>query len=448
MDTLQERFRTRASEILQKTPTMSVAIRCGRAGIIETCYMVGDSDELYCVMKPNPAIVEAVRDDAAVAFSATLSFPNQQVQGTGRAFFLGGMDGYPHIREQVLGRVPEASAFLSTIRNLGVLKILPDQLTLTDDGNLGLGPRPVYVPEAAQGLPDHRRRWLQAVGVACWPLVLIPVLVAALLAGNTALEISWWLLAPVLIVAILLLVGTMLLAAFSGFRQQSERSQVLGSSRLLREGLLPAPVVRRAGLVCLAIGTALGLFLVGVRGSPILLIGLVGVVGALLYAGWPIYLTRREFEEGVVFACLGPLAVLGTQAVLTGYTQVRPLLVSLPIGLLAASILYAGRLDTFPEDLQAKRRTLAVCFGWGRARQVFALLIGLPYALVAVLILAGVLPEWAWLTFLSLPLAAGAGWAVWKMPAERASPLTGLDLRVGRVHLAFGVLLMLGLWIG
>ena len=170
MDTLQARLRTRASEVIQETSTMSVAIGRGRIRIVETCYTVGDSDGLYCIIKPNPAIVEAVQDDASVAFSTTLRFPNQQVQGTGRAFFLGGIDGYPQIREQALAKAPDASAFLSTIRNLGILKILTDQIALTDDGNLGLGPRPVYVPEAARKLPNQRRRWLQAIGVVFWPL--------------------------------------------------------------------------------------------------------------------------------------------------------------------------------------------------------------------------------------------------------------------------------------
>ena len=180
----------------------------------------------------------------------------------------------------------------------------------------------------------------------------------AIRAGN-----AWWLLVPVLTVVILLLVGTMLLSTVSGFRHQLEPSQALGSSRLLREGLLPALVVRGTGLVCLVIGMVLGLFLVGVRGAPILVIGLGGVVGALLYAGWPVYLARREFEEGVVFVCLGPLAVLGTHVALTGFTQVRPLLVSLPIGLFAASIPYAGHLVTFPADVRVTRHTLAVFFG-------------------------------------------------------------------------------------
>lgn len=149
-----------------------------------------------------------------------------------------------------------------------------------------------------------------------------------------------------------------------------------------------------------------------------------------------------------MFVCLGPLAVLGTHAALTGFTQVRPLLVSLPIGLLAASISYAGHLVTFPEDIQVTRHTLAAFFGRDRTRQVFSLLIGLPYVLMVVLILSGVLPGSAWLTFLSLPLAGWVAWAVWQAPAEQTQPLTGLDLRVGYVYLAFGGLLVLGLFIG
>src|SRR5690606_12907939 len=128
MDTLQARFRDKASEMLQATPTIIVALGRGRTFTIETCYFVGTSDEISCIVKPNPAIVEAVREDAQVAFAVNQGFPKQMLQGTGRAFFLGGLDQHPHIREQVLAKMPEAAPFLTTIRNLGVLQILPDQI--------------------------------------------------------------------------------------------------------------------------------------------------------------------------------------------------------------------------------------------------------------------------------------------------------------------------------
>src|SRR5919108_1483456 len=220
MDALQARFRDNASEMLQNTPTITVAMGRGPTFTVETCYVVGNSDELHCIVKPNPAIVEAVRDDAHVAFTVNQGFPTQMLQGVGRAFFLGGLDQHSQVREQTLAKTPDATAFLTTIRNLGVVQILPDQIAITDDTNLGLGPRPVYVPEAAKALPDRRRRWIRALGMASWPLVLLPVLIAALLARNAGLDVTWWLLVPVCLVAILVHTGTIFLATYTGFRRR------------------------------------------------------------------------------------------------------------------------------------------------------------------------------------------------------------------------------------
>jgi 1,4-dihydroxy-2-naphthoate octaprenyltransferase len=448
MDTLQARFRDKASEMIQNSPTIAVALGRGRSFTIETCYAVGDSEELYCIVKPNPALVEAVGDDACVAFAVNRGFPNQQLQGTGRAFFLGGLDLHPQIRDLVLAKAPEAMTFLSTIRNLGVLKILPDQMAVTDDANLGLGPRPVYVPEAARTLPSRRRRWIQAVGLMSWPLVLIPVLVAALLADDAAVEVVWWLLLPVSLVALSLSTGTVLLATYSGFRRQRARSPALGSSLLLQQGLLPVQQVRWAGVFALGSGVLLGVFLVGLRGLPLLSIGLISVAAGLLYAGWPLYLARREFEEGLVFACLGPLAVLGTYVALTGVGSARAFLISLPFGLLAASLLLAHHLASFPEDVQARHATLPVALGWDRARLLFALLAGLPYALVLILLLVGTLPGWAWLVYVSVPLAGRGIWAVWQASAAETAHLGTLDRQMGYAYLAFSVLLGLGLLLG
>jgi len=445
MDTLQARFRDQTTEILQDNATITVAMGRGQMFNIETFYVVGHSDEIYCIVKANPALVEAVRDDARVAFAVTKGFPNRMLQGTGRAFFLGQLDQHPQIREQTLTKSPDAAPFLTTIRNLGVLQILPDRIAITDDTNLGLGPRPIYLPEAARALPDQGRRWLRAIGMPSWPLVLIPVLVAALLASEAAVEVAWWLLAPLASMIVLMYVGTILLATYTGCRRHIDRSQALGSSRLLHEGLLPAQHVWLAGILCLTVGLVLGLFLVGLRGTPLLVMGLVGVAGGLLYAGWPVYLASRVFEEAVVFTCLGPLVVLAAYDALTGISHTRPFLVSLPIGCLAASILHASHLHTFPEDVRAKNHTLAAVLGWEKARLLFYLLVGLPYLLVLILILMGTLPGWAWLTFLSAPLVWRSVASLWQASAEQTQDLVSLDRQMAQTYLAFGVLLVLGL---
>jgi 1,4-dihydroxy-2-naphthoate octaprenyltransferase len=448
MDALQARFRDKASEMLQNAPTIAVAMGRGRTFTVETCYVVGTSDELHCIVKPNPALVEAVQDDAHVAFTINQGFPKQMLQGAGRAFFLGGLDHYPQIREQTVAKVPEATAFLTTIRNLGVLKILPEQIAITDDTNLGLGPRPVYVPDAARALPDRRHRWLRGMGISSWPLVLFPIFIAALLASQAAVKVMWWLLVPICLVAILMQVGTILLATYTGFRHRIDRSEALGASRLLHEGLLSMHHVWSTGILCLAVGSLLGLFLVGLGGMPLLLIGLIGVVGGLLYAGWPVYLSSRVIEDAAVCIGFGPLPVLGTYAALTGTFHLWPFLVALPLGFLAESILHAGHLQTFSADVTAKIRTLAVVLGWERARLLFYILISLPYIMVAFLVLMGALPGWAWLTFLSVPLAGRSLLWVWRATSPQSQTLAGLDRQVSLAHLAFGALLIFSLILG
>jgi 1,4-dihydroxy-2-naphthoate octaprenyltransferase len=448
MDALQARFRDKASEMLQNTPTLTVAMGRGRTFTIETCYVVGNGDELHCIVKPTPALVEAVQNDAHVAFTVSHGFPKQMLQGVGRAFFLGSLERHPQVREQTLTKVPEATAFLTTIRNLGVLRILPDQISITDDTNLGLGARPVYVPDVAHALPDQRRCWVRAIGVSSWPLVLIPVFVAAVLASKASVEVTWWLLGPIGLVATLVYVGTILLATCTGFRRQIDSSEVLGNSRLLHEGLLPTSQLWIAGLLCLAVGSLLGLFVVGLRGVPLLLMGLLSVVGGLLYAGWPVYLSYRVIEDAAVFVGLGPLALIGTYYTLTGTVAASPFLVSLALGCLAASILHASHLRSFSLDVTIKRRTAAVVLGWDRARLFFDVLIGLPYLLMALLIFTGALAGWTWLTFLSLPMAGRSALLVWRATAEQTQDLARLERQMAQAYLAFGVLLMLGLILG
>jgi 1,4-dihydroxy-2-naphthoate octaprenyltransferase len=448
MDTLQARFRDKATEILQTTPTILVALGRGPTFTIETCYCVGTGDEISCIVKPNPAIVEAVRDDAHVAFAVNQGFPKQMLQGTGRAFFLGGLDRHPHIREQVLAKTPDAAPFLTTIRNLGVLKIVPDHIAITDDANLGLGPRPVYIPEASRALADRRGRWLQATGWESWFLVLVPVLVAVLLALHAPVSVAWAWCLPVFIAALFFQVGTTMLVTYTESRRRVRRGALLGTSQVLVEGLLPARQVFWGGLLCLAGGVLLGLPMASERGMPVLLLGVVGVLSSLSYAGWPARVPSYVSDEVAVFLGLGPVATLGSWYVLTGVLGLTPAMLSLAIGLLAAALLHAARLPTLAADAKAGTRTAAAWLGWEGARRLYYLLTGIPYLLVLGLLLADMLPGWAWLTFLSAPLTGRGVLSVWQSAPEQLQDLAGLDTQTTYAYAAFGLSLGLGLLLG
>jgi 1,4-dihydroxy-2-naphthoate octaprenyltransferase len=289
---------------------------------------------------------------------------------------------------------------------------------------------------------------MQALGMISWPLVLIPVAIAALLAGALTADVDWWLLVPVVLVALLIHLGTSLLATYTGFRRSMARTTALGTNRLLHDGLLSTPQVWAAGLLCIAFGCFIGLLVVGFRGPPLLLVGVGGVVAGLVYAGWPLQLSLPWFEAAAVFLGTGPLLVLGTTFALTGSVSLLPVLVSVMLGCLVECILFASHLQAPSAAIGPRVRSLPQALGWERARWVFYGLLGLPYALLGVLILGEALPVWAWVTFLSLALVARHLIALWQAAADQTQALAGFDHRMAQTYMAFGGWLIVSLMLG
>jgi 1,4-dihydroxy-2-naphthoate octaprenyltransferase len=79
---------------------------------------------------------------------------------------------------------------------------------------------------------------------------------------------------------------------------------------------------------------------------------------------------------------------------------------------------------------------------------LFYALVGLPYVLVALLILGRALPAWAWLTFLSVPLTGRSVLSLWRATADQTQILASLDRQMSRAYTAFGVLLICSLILG
>jgi 1,4-dihydroxy-2-naphthoate octaprenyltransferase len=213
---------------------------------------------------------------------------------------------------------------------------------------------------------------------------------------------------------------------------------------VLIEGLLPAHQVFWAGLLCLASGVILGLLMGVQRGTPVLLLGLIGLLASLVYIGWPVRLSDWVTDEAAVFIGLGPVTMLGSWSVLTGGYAHPPALLSPSFGMLAAAILVAARLHMARDPGQAKPSS-GVPLGWEGARRLYYVLTGGPYLLVFGGLVAGMLPGWAWLTFCSAPLTGYRVVSVWRATSEQRETLAGLDRQTAHAYLAFGLSLGLGL---
>jgi 1,4-dihydroxy-2-naphthoate octaprenyltransferase len=194
-----------------------------------------------------------------------------------------------------------------------------------------------------------------------------------------------------------------------------------------------------------AIAIGIGIGLAAVRGWPLVLLGLAGLVGGWGYTAPPLQYKYRALGLPLVFVLMGPLMVVGGYYAVTGRWSWEAAVLSVPIGLLVTAILHGNEWRDVGEDARAGISTLSIRAGRVVAHQVYVFLIVGAYIALAASVALTVLPPLSLLAVLSLP---------WFVRALRASELGAagqpraiamIDLQTAQLHAAFGLLLAAGL---
>jgi 1,4-dihydroxy-2-naphthoate octaprenyltransferase len=247
-----------------------------------------------------------------------------------------------------------------------------------------------------------------------------------------------------LVVALSLQIGVNYANDYSDGVRGTDDDRV-GPFRLTAGGAAGAAEVKRAAILALGVATLAGLVLVVVTQSWWLaLVGAACLLAAWFYTGGTSPYGYRGLGEVSVFVFFGLVAVIGTAYVQTEELSVLALVASVPVGLLAVSLLVVNNLRDVPTDAQAGKLTLAVRIGAPRTRVLYAglllaTLVGVvavavgwaPWALVA---LAGFVPA-------AVPVGAVLGGA-------SGAALIPVLRDTGRVQLLVGLLLGVGLALG
>jgi 1,4-dihydroxy-2-naphthoate octaprenyltransferase len=284
--------------------------------------------------------------------------------------------------------------------------------------------------------------WLAAVRPNSLLVAISPVIVGAALGWQRTGSLEWT-------VAFIILAAAVLVQAISNMQNDvgytvrgGEASGTrIGLPRATALGWLPVRAVRLAIVAAAIVATLLGLWLVALRGWPVLAIGVSSLLAALAYMGGPKPIAYTPFGELTVFVFFGLVAVMGTDWVLTGQIGAATVVASVAIGSLAAAALAVNNQRDIAHDAMVGRRTFAVTFGAANAQRLYALLLLLPHALT--------LPM-AWLAgapALLLPLlllpASGALWRDFlRCPPGLA--FNQVLFRTFRMELVFAVLLACG----
>jgi len=293
--------------------------------------------------------------------------------------------------------------------------------------------------DRAEGGPvADLKTWVAGARPRTLPAAVVPVVVGTGVAiGYHRFSAGRAVLA--LVVALALQIGVNYANDYSDGIRGTDEVRV-GPVRLVAGKLARPRQVLAAALGCFALAGVAGLVLAAMTSWWLLLVGAAAVAAAWFYTGGSHPYGYRALGEVSVFVFFGLAAVAGT-----AYVQMRSLAwlavaAAVPIGLLACALLVINNLRDIPTDEQSGKRTLAVVLGDRRTRALYVGCILISFCVA--LALAPVTPL-SLLALAALPFAF--------LPVKEVlAGATGRGLIValgqtGRLQLAFGALLTLGL---
>lgn len=195
----------------------------------------------------------------------------------------------------------------------------------------------------------------------------------------------------------------------SGLDAMTNKTPFSGGSGALPEQPHAQFWVLAAACASLALTIAIGIALVGIVGSTLLILGLIGVITILAYTR---ILNRQPWlcliAPGLGF---GPLMVLGTYISVTAPELVtanhlaQVLLLSLVPFCVVNNLLLLNQLPDIEADRQVGRKTFPIRYGVSASLQMYRIFLIAAGVSIALAIFVGIAPWYAVITL--LPLAFG-----------------------------------------
>ncbi len=253
-------------------------------------------------------------------------------------------------------------------------------------------------------------------------------------------------------VALLILITAMLIQVLTNyvndlwdFKKGSDTKLRTGPERVVFSGKVSEQKMASAIKILTGIILALGSILVYFGGIPVLVIGLLSILGAYAYTAGPYPLAHNGLGELFVLIFFGPVAVMGTEYLLLKEFSLEAFLLGTACGFLATAILIVNNTRDIGEDRTTGKRTLAARYGRDFATFEFGTCLFFAYAAVLITPLFTEISNYTVLISLNSLLSFYVFWKFLK--AEKGDdfnkllPLTGSHLFIFSLILSILVLL-------
>jgi 1,4-dihydroxy-2-naphthoate octaprenyltransferase len=269
-----------------------------------------------------------------------------------------------------------------------------------------------------------------AVGTAC-AVGLVP--------GG----LIWWRAVAAMVVSLALQVATNYANDYSdGIRGTDADDKRVGPVRLVGQGLASPSSVKRAAMAAFAVAGVAGGALALAVGPELFVVGALAILAGWFYTGGPRPYGYAGFGELFVFVFFGLVATAGSTYVQLERVTGLSVGAAIPVGLLATALLVVNNLRDIPGDSQVGKRTLAVRLGDQRTRFLYlGLIVG---SIVCVPFVAG-LGERPVAAIALITVVIAQRPVLRVLQGARGRDLIPVLGGTAQVHLAFGVLLTIGL---
>ena len=238
---------------------------------------------------------------------------------------------------------------------------------------------------------------------------LVVSFIPAVLGGVIALylgEIDWLLFAIVVIGVVMAHSAADFFDDYYDFKTGNlgNKEKQFHDSPLI-DGTIKPGQVMFAGILCMLIAVASGIYAYIVVGMPVVWLMLAGAFIVFFYTAPPVRLNYRGLGEFALFLAFGPLIVFGLTYVLTGQVYVESILAGVPVGIYIMNVGLVSNTFDYHDDVASGKKAFPVRFGQAAAVRLIVASTWIAYLSVVAGVIFNILPVWSLLIFVSLPIA-------------------------------------------
>lgn len=235
-----------------------------------------------------------------------------------------------------------------------------------------------------------------------------------------------------------------MLSDYYDYKQGVDRNDTLNGVTWILDGTFKPEEIRRYALILMIIPLLVGLWLLYRVGFEFIWFGVLGLIFALGYS-WFKY---HVLGDLMVLLAFSLLPSLGTAYVFTGEFNWFAVLISVSYGLYTVAVLHSNDTRDICNDRRAAISTLATKVGSRWSHVLYYVEVIIPYLLVLVCSVIGILPWISFLVFITLPVAVKNIQQMRASGFEEAMPIAGLDQQTAQLHLLFSLSLLVSLVFG